>query len=319
MSKKLITAGKFLLFIISFIFIAFIATTYQSDIDVETLKEKWTYPESKFIDVDGMSVHYRRTGKGFPIILIHGTGASLHTWEEWTKALNPFFEVISLDIPAFGLTGPHPSADYSLESYAKFLEAFTNKLGIEQFHVAGNSLGGGIAWKYTSMYPDKVDRLILVNASGYPLDKEDPLAFRLAKSDLWAPILLKCTPKSLFKTSLNDVFYNDDLITDKLINRYYELYLREGNRQAFIDRVRNMVYTDPKAIKTIENRTLILWGKYDEWIPVAMAHQFYKDLPNARLTIYDNAGHVPMEEIPQETVQDVIAFLEEIDLDVMLE
>lgn len=282
---------------------------YSPDRSLEELRDKWSYDNSKFVDIDGMPVHYRINGEGVPLVLIHGTAASVHTWETWTEELQDDFKVISLDMPAFGLTGPNNDGVYSLDFYAEFLDKFLNKIEVDSFHIAGNSLGGAIAWKYTSMYPQKIRKLVLIDASGYPSNKESPLAFKLAKSKLWQQLLLNFTPKSLFRASIEDVYYNDSLVTDQLIDRYYNLYLRPGNRQAFIDRVNNKVGTDPSVIKTIGVPTLIMWGKQDEWISVENAYRFKDDIQGSQLVIYDQAGHVPMEEIPLKSVTDCKAFL----------
>mgnify|MGYP000542094430 CR=1 FL=1 len=300
---------KYSLLAILLVIVGLIAFNYAPDRSVEDLKEHWTYDNSKFIEIDGIDVHYRINGQGFPLVLIHGTGASLHTWERWTDILAKDFQVISLDMPAFGLTGPALDRDYSLENYAQFLNTFLGKIGVDSFHLAGNSLGGAISWRYASMFPEKVEKMILIDASGYPFDKKLPLAFRMAKNDLMGKVLLKITPKALFWKSIREVYYNDDLITEELIDRYYELYLREGNRQAFVDRVRNIEYNDASPIKTIKTPTLIMWGADDEWIPVALANKFKDDLINAESIIYKEVGHVPMEEIPEVTAQDARIFL----------
>ena len=213
------------------------------------------YKDSQFIEVQELPVHYRVRGKGEPLVLIHGTGSSLHTWEEWTKVLEKDFKVIALDMPAFGLTGPNQTGKYSLEYYAKFLDEFLEKLGVSSCHIGGNSLGGAISWRYAAMFPAKVKKLILLDAGGYPAEREEeepPLAFQLAQSPIWSKVLLTVTPRSLFESSMKEVYHNDELVTEELINRYYELYLRAGNRQAFIDRVNNISYTDPSLIATIK-------------------------------------------------------------------
>lgn len=289
--------------------IGFGAMNFASDKSVEELTAKWAYDNSQFVDVDGMNVHYRINGSGPTLVLIHGTAASLHTWEEWTKILEKDFKVVSLDMPAFGLTGPNKTGEYTLDFYAEFLDNFLSKIGETQFSLAGNSLGGGIAWNYAANYPDKVEKLILIDASGYPMETEPTLAFKLAKNDLTAKALLKITPKSLFVKSMKEVYHNDDLITDELIERYYDLYLRPGNRQAFIDRVQKHGTANIEKIKTIEAPTLLMWGKHDHWIPVKFAKQFQEDLPNDRLIIYEDAGHVPMEEIPEKSAMDAKNFL----------
>jgi len=286
--------------------------SYQPDKPLSALKAEWTYENSKFLQIENMPVHYRINGTGPPLVLIHGTGASLHTWEKWTAILEKEFKVIALDMPAFGLTGPNETGNYSLEYYAKFLDEFLTKIDVDSCYIGGNSLGGAISWRYAAMYPEKVKKLILLDAGGYPpanKDEEPPLAFQLAKSPVWSKILLTITPRSLFESSMKEVYHNDDLVTDELIDRYYELYLRAGNRQAFIDRVNNLAYTDPTLIKTIKTPTLIQWGKTDEWVPLANAYKFQKDIVGSKLIVYDNAGHLPMEEIPTQTAQDARAFL----------
>ncbi len=286
-------------------------SAYAPDRSLESLKTDWAYDNSQFITVDDMPVHYRINGTGMPLVLIHGTGASLHTWEAWTEILDDDFRVISLDMPAFGLTGPNKTGKYSLEYYARFLDDFLTKIGVDSCHIGGNSLGGAISWRYASLYPQKVKKLILLDAGGYPAEanEEPPLAFRLAQSPFWSKVLLKITPKSLFESSMKEVYHNDDLVTEKLIDRYYQLYLRAGNRQAFIDRVNNIEYTDPSNIKTLKVPTLIQWGRMDEWVPLINAYKFQKDIAGSELIIYDNAGHVPMEEISEQTARDARAFL----------
>lgn len=297
------------------LFLVFLFINYAPDKSPELLKQQWAYDNSSFVEIKGMPVHYRINGSGHPLVLIHGTGASLHTWERWTELLAADFKVISLDMPAFGLTGPNPTGEYSLEFYAQFLDDFLNEIGVDQPYIAGNSLGGGIAWRYAVMFPDKVKKLVLLDASGYPSDKAPPLAFQLAKSKFWSTILLNFTPKSLFEKSLKEVYYNDELVTPELIDRYYQFYLRTGNRQAFIDRVRSVRYSDPALIKTIRCPTLIIWGETDEWVPVSNAYKFEKDIPGAELIVYEKVGHLPMEEIPEQTSRDLKTFLQKNDTD----
>jgi len=144
-----------------------------------------------------MNVHYRDEGEGFPIVLIHGTAASLHTWDDWTDELKKTNRVIRMDLPAFGITGPNKNADYSLQAYTDFLNSFIDKLKLEKFHLAGNSLGGNIAWNYAADYPQKVEKLILVDASGLPTNKEPPSIFKMAKKSIIKKSLFICDPKNV--------------------------------------------------------------------------------------------------------------------------
>ncbi len=283
---------------------------YASDQPLEALKAKWTYDNSQFVTIDETPVHYRINGSGETLVLLHGTGASLHTWAVWTDTLAKDFRVISLDLPAYGLTGPHRGGKYTLDFYAQFLDKFLQRIGVEQFSLAGNSLGGGIAWRYASLFPDKVNKLILIDAVAYPQAKEPPLVFRLAKNKLLSKLLLKISPKFLFEKSMKEVYYQDDLVDDALIDRYYELYLRKGNRQAFIDRIRTMQAADTTLLQNIQIPSLIMWGKHDEWVRLENAYKFERDLPQAELIVYEKAGHVPMEEIPILSAQDARSFLQ---------
>jgi pimeloyl-ACP methyl ester carboxylesterase len=303
--KLLIVFGILVLLILGYTWM-----NYAADKSLEELKAKWAYDNSQFLEMDGMPVHYRINGEGEPLVLIHGTGASLHTWEGWTEILEKDFKVISLDMPAFGLTGPNPKRVYTLEYYAKFLDAFLAKIEVDKFSIAGNSLGGGIAWKYASLFPNKVKSMILIDPMGYPWEGELPFALRLAANKYASQYLKTVTPKSLFYKSMNEVFHNDELVTEELVNRYYDLYLREGNRQAFVDRAMSKETVDTLEIATIKTPTLILWGEKDEWISPEDAPKFQRDIKGSELIIYPNAGHVPMEELPKLTARDARIFLE---------
>ena len=282
---------------------------YHADVPVAVLKAQYTYPDSKFIDIDGMPVHYRRTGAGPSLLLLHGTGASLHTWEGWTERLQDSFELVSVDLPAFGLTGPQPQGDYSIGAYVHFVEAFTQAVGVDSFHLAGNSLGGLIAWEYALAHPEKVRKLILIDAAGWPKTTPVSLGFRLARMPVVGDVLEKVTPRAMFYKSLREVYYNDDKVTDSLTSRYFDLFLRQGNREAFVARARQPQHGDPQRLAGFNHPTLLQWGAEDAWIPLADAYRFQEVLPQAELIVYPETGHVPMEERPEETARDVRAFL----------
>ena len=288
--------------------IALLFLQFEPDKSIEELKAKYTNSQSQFIEIDGMNVHYRMEGKGAPLMLIHGTSASLHTWDAWTEILKEHFTIIRMDIPAFGLTGPNAKDDYTIQYYASFINKFAEKMGLENFHVAGNSLGGYIAWYYTLQYPEKVNKLILIDAAGYPRESFPPI-FTFARMPMVSELMKSFTPKSLIKRNLQQVYYDDSKISDALVDRYFDLLLRAGNRGAFLARVKGETAYHHETIKNIKNPTLIQWGKHDTWIPLKDGEQFHKDIANSQLIVYDNGGHVPMEEIPLETAKDALKFL----------
>ena len=290
---------------------------WKNDIPVEDLKKKYTNAASQFTEVDGLQVHFRDEGNpndSLPIVLVHGTGASLHTWEAWVTALKGEHRVITFDLPAYGLTGPNQTGVYSMAYYTQFLAKFLEKRQIKTCILGGNSLGGAITWQFALAYPDKVAKMILVDAAGYPMQsKSMPIAFQLAAMPVLSNILKNVTPRSIAKNSLLNVYVQDEKVTDVLIDRYFELTLRAGNRQAFIDRfkLRDLEKRNANYLKinTLNMPTLILWGAGDELIPPSVGKHFHDDLPHDTLVVLPNLGHTPMEEDAETTVRIVKAFL----------
>jgi pimeloyl-ACP methyl ester carboxylesterase len=310
--KKIFKILKYLLLVILALVIGFCALNYRADVPVAELKAKYATAESRFMDLDGMAVHYRDEGNPAdktPIVLLHGTAASLLTWNGWTSALKTNHRVIRLDLPGYGLTGPNPAQDYSMNFYVRFLHDFLEKLDVSRFYLAGNSLGGKIAWEYALAYPGNVKKLILIDAAGYPLAHGKPLAIRLASTPVLKNILLYITPKFLVEKSLKEVYADDRKVTEQLVEQYYDMACRAGNRAAFVARAGMVDDVDYLKIKQIQTPTLILWGEADAWIPVVNAYKFEKDLPNNRVVIFRNLGHIPQEENPSETIKEVLVFV----------
>ena len=284
------------------------------DIPLNELKAKYTNTASSFISVHGMEVHFRDEGDqadSIPIVLIHGTASSLHTFDAWTNSLKKSNRVIRMDLPAYGLTGPFPDRNYEMTNYTAFLKDFLIALEVKQCVLVGNSLGGQIAWNFTLEQADMVKKLILIDAAGYPKNsKSVPIAFKLGQTPILKELLTFITPRFMVRTSIENVFFDKSKVTDSLVERYFELTLRAGNRQAFVDRFKMSGSGDAyKNIKNIQQPTLILWGEKDNLIPVNNAKNFHEDLPNDTLVILENTGHTPMEESPVESLKSVLDFL----------
>lgn len=296
----ILTIGAFILF-------------FHRDISLDELKLKYANIQSSFISVKNIDIHYRDEGNqtdSIPIILIHGTGASLHTFDDWTNKLKYSKRVIRLDLPAYGLTGPFVDRDYSILNYTSFLKEFLETLDIKQCIIAGNSLGGEIAWNFALEKPDIVKKLILISSGGFPsFSKSVPIAFRLAQTPVINKVVRFITPFFIVRSSVENVFFDKSKVTDSLVERYFDLCLREGNRQAFIDRLGIGKRNNYINISNIKQPTLILWGADDLLIPVENAYKFQNSLPNNKLVILENSGHVPMEENPFESIKHVIEFL----------
>jgi pimeloyl-ACP methyl ester carboxylesterase len=292
-----------------------VAMVWEPDRPVSALAARWAPPPSKFVQIDGMSVHLRDEGPAVdpvPIILIHGTSASLHTWEGWASALRSRHRVVSFDLPGFGLTGPAPSGDYSSEANVRFMRSLLNRLDIQHCVLAGNSLGGNIALATAFALPDRVDKLVLVDSGGYPtVSTSVPIGFRVARIPGLNRLMQSMLPRGLIESSLRSVYGDPAKVTPALIDRYFDMTLREGNRSALLRRFGQTDFgSHADRISALKLPTLIIWGGRDRLIPPENAEHFHRDIAGSRLVVFDDLGHVPQEEDPARTVAAVENFLE---------
>jgi pimeloyl-ACP methyl ester carboxylesterase len=246
-----------------------------------------------------------------PIVLLHGTSSSLHTWDGWVQHLVPSRRVIRMDLPAFGLTGPHPNNDYAINAYVQFVSSVLKALNVHSFVLAGNSLGGHIAWSYALSKPLEVKKLILVDAAGYAMQSRSvPIAFQLARVPGFSFVLQHVLPRSVVESSLRNVYGNPTKVSEELIDRYYDLALRKGNRSALFKRMQTPAIADSSLIASIKLPVLVLWGGKDQLIPLENAYRFASDIRGATLVVFEGLGHVPHEEDPDLTVKAVQQFLQ---------
>lgn len=275
---------------------------YQPDIPVDQLKEKYATGSSRFVSLDGMDVHYRDEGPSndtVPLVLLHGTSSSLLTWGACTKEWTNNQRVIRMDLPGFAITGPNQEQDYSIKNYVAFLDHFLQTFNVKQCYLAGNSLGGLIAFKYAATHPDKVKKLILIDPAGYPVkNAKGSLAFKLGKIPVLKHILTVITPLPIVRKSLEDAYGNKNLISDELVEQYRDMACREGNRNALLIRLKSDQKGDTTLVSKLTMPTLVIWGSLDQLIPVDNAYKFQRDLPLDTLVILQGVGHVPMEETP---------------------
>ena len=286
--------------------------------EVETLVARWAPPPSDFIDIKGQLVHLRDEGPRtdpLPIVLVHGTAASLHTWEGWVRTLRTQRRVITFDLPGFGLTGPfggqYRRDDYRGDTYARFVLDLLDALKVERAVLGGNSLGGEVAWRTAYLAPTRVAALILVDAAGPPFTPLSvPIGFELARMPLLSWVTQWVLPRSLVEQSVANVYGDPKRVTAELVDRYFELALRAGNRRALSHLLRQRVAgEDAERIGTLRVPTLIVWGGRDRLIPPTVALQFKRDIEGSQLVVLDELGHVPQEEDPDRSVRAVRSFL----------
>lgn len=293
----------------------YVATTWAPDVSVEVLKARWAPPPSQFLAIDGMQVHLRDEGPrddSVPIVLLHGTSSSLHTWDGWADSLKGTRRVIRFDLPGFGLTGPAPDGDYGMTAYVRFVTHVLDTLGAHRVVLAGNSLGGWIAWRVAVARPELVQRLVLVDAAGYPFESQSvPIGFRLARIPVLNKLVQRILPRSVVEGSVRNVFGDPAKVTPALVDRYYDMARREGNRAALVARFsQGRADPDTTAIRTIRQPTVIMWGERDRLIPPDNAVRFARDITGSRVLTFATLGHVPHEEDPVVTLAAVRRFLD---------
>lgn len=298
---------------------------YHPDLPAAELERRYADADSQFIDIAGSRVHFKDLGSSDQpaLLLVHGTASSLHTWDGWAKRLGERFRILSLDLPGYGLTGANAAGedgggDYSIRYRLEVIETLMRERGVHRLAVAGNSLGGLIAWRYAAEHPERVAAAILVNAAGAPRDeapRREPAGFRvidLASMPLLRDLMTSLTPRFLIRDALRQVYADPSKVTDALVDRHHAMLLREGNRRAMVEAAAQGTLTGPAPVspEQVRQPTLVMWGRLDSWIPVADAERFHDALPDSELLIFEHAGHVPMEEMPQETAAGALDFLQ---------
>ena len=288
-----------------------------ADTDPAEMRAKYGGEPSQFVDVgEGREIHLRDEGpRDAPVILLlHGSNADLHTWQPWAEILSEDYRVIRYDQRGHGLTGPAPDDDYSAEGFGADIDAVTEKLGIDTFTLAGNSMGGGIAMAYAMEKPWRLDALVLVDASGAPVKRAGGgnIAFTLAGWPVVGDLLSQLLPRSLVEKSFSQSVSNQHIVTDEAVDRYWELARYPGNRSATRKR-----FSTPRTAYSAEDMaqvkvpTLVMWGKEDSLIPYEAGEWYAKHLPNATLVAYDGIGHIPMEEAPELSANGLLIWLAE--------
>jgi pimeloyl-ACP methyl ester carboxylesterase len=275
----------------------------------EMLIARYANDQSKFIEIAGVRAHVRDQGnpEGIPVVLIHGSGGSLHAWEGWVQELGSKARLISVDLPGHGLTGAWPRDEYTVEAYVDFIEALVDTLNIDRFVLVGHSLGGAVAWTFAATRPRRVSQIILIDAAGE--NREPPWPSRLARLPVVGDIGIHFRPEQWVRRKLAEAYADPAMVTDDRVKRTAELQRFPGNREATLKRTRTQEPLDPTPLKRLAMPVLILWGGKDRWVSVGDAFRFAEDIKGAKLEIFENLGHDPMEENPKATAAAVAAFL----------
>jgi pimeloyl-ACP methyl ester carboxylesterase len=294
-----------------------LALYWAPDRPVAELATRWAGPPSKFVPIGQMMVHVRDEGPRdhpMPIVMVHGFGGNLYNWQGWADALKGQRRVIRFDLPGFGLTGPSPDNDYSIDGYLRFMRAALDRLAVKRCALAGNSFGGLIAWRTALADPERVQRLILVGAAGYEFKPSSvPLGLKLVLTPGVRGLLAHVGSRALVEASLRNLFGDLDRVSPEFVDRQFEISLREGNRRARLEVLRQVHVDarDASLIAQLRQPTLLLWGERDGLVPLRYAERFHRDIAGSRLVVLEGLGHVPQVEDPMRSVVEVERFLSE--------
>ena len=284
---------------------------WTPDKPLAELESLYFSSDSEYREVLGVRLHIRDTGPkdARAMLLLHGFGSSLHTWEGWAQELDKRFRVIRLDLPGSGLSSPDPSGDYSDQRTLQILSTLLEQLGIASTAVAGNSIGGRMAWKMGALHPERVSALILVSPDGYASE-----GFEYGKAPQVSAVtglMRYVLPKSLLEMSLAPAYGDPEKLRSAVVDRYYDLMLAPDSRQAQIQRMEQTILVDPEPLLAdISVPVLLLWGEEDGVIPISNAEDYLGVLPDARLVSLPGLGHVPQEEDPGASARPVREFLQ---------
>ena len=288
-----------------------VAWLHAPDKPRAALEASYAAAPSQFVEVLGVRLHVRDTGpRAAPaVLLIHGFGSSLHTWEDIAPGLAADRRVVRIDLPGFGLTGPDPTGDYTDERAHRILLALLDRLGIARADVVGSSMGGRIAWSLAAAHPERVRRLVLMAPDGFASLGRTYGA--LPRKPLMAYALPYTLPEPLLRRMLLSTYGDPARMSEAVVARTRDMLLAPGVRPAIIDRMGDNVLTPPEPrLRSIAAPTLLLWGELDRAIPVGHAADYLRELRDARLVALPGIGHVPMEEAPAATLAALRAFLD---------
>jgi pimeloyl-ACP methyl ester carboxylesterase len=294
----------------------------RDDIPYASLAARYESAASRYVDLpSGVRMHYRDEGAGPTLLLIHGFSASLHTWEPWVANLATGdsrindYRVVSIDLPGHGLTRAPAGYQASIENFRDVVAEFVRAQELTRFALAGSSMGGNVAWEYALAHPDQVEALILVDSSGWPETRadlsEEPAIFKLLRNRIAGPILSDLDNTRLVRQGLEASFADPSFVTDAMVTRYVEMSRAPGHRDILLQitlgfRERN--YATAERLAALEMPVLVLTGDQDRLVPPEHAQLFADAITGAELVTFQNVGHIPQEERPDESAMAVHEF-----------
>ncbi len=274
------------------------------------LEARYLRSPADLITVAGTQLHVRVDGPPTApaVIMVHGFGSSLETWEPWARSLSDEFRVIRLDLPGSGLSPPDATGLYTDARTITLITALMDRLGVTRATLVGNSIGGRIAFTLAARHPERVERLVLISPDGFASPGFD--YGKAPKSSGVMGLMRYALPKAMVRMNLAPSYGDPARLTPAVVDRYYDLLLAPGARGALLDRMSQTILEDPRPLLArISAPVLLMWGRKDQLIPFANAADYQAVLPHSRLVEFPDLGHVPQEEDPQGSLPPLRSFL----------
>ena len=266
------------------------------------------------VKVKGLDFHYTEyPGEGKTLVLLHGFGSSTYTWEDMAAILNKEgFHVYALDIKGFGWSEKPLDSRYDVSAFMEDVDDWMDVMKIQKAVVVGNSMGGAITTLLSRHHPDRVDRMVLIDAGGYPMKL--PLPIKMARLPLAGFFSKLYFGPWMIRMNLKQVMFDKTKVTEAKVNAYYKRMCSENALDIQIKTARSIDFSKHSLIRDAarENntKTLIIWGKNDKWIPLeTVGYKFREDLVNSTLSVIPDCGHIPQEEKPEVTAKLISDFI----------
>ncbi|MGM7702616.1 alpha/beta fold hydrolase [Pseudalkalibacillus sp. Hm43] len=255
--------------------------------------------------------HYPHPNPNAPVmIMIHGFLSSCFSFRKLIPELKNRFHIYAVDLPGFGKSEKSRTFHYSLKNYGQLIVDFIQHLQLFNTYVIGHSMGGQVAMHAARIAPDKIAKLILLGSSGY-LKRPSSFIVRCSYLPFFVHVIRRWVGKKGVRDNLLTVVHNPKLIDDELIQGYAQPFT---DHNIFHSLIRVLRHREgdmlPDELKEVQSPVLLLWGKHDRVIPPSVGERMVKDLPNAKLKVHDDAGHLLPEEIPMEVSEEICSFLD---------